>query len=157
MKTTLVALTAAGLFAVPALADVIDQNQPNAPVYMAAFNQTDLAQSFQTQTQNLISGAGIFLQPGIGGTDNVHLSLWDKLPNQGGQMLADANAQGTQGNWVDVYWSPVHIAQNTTYYLVFDGNQSLGIAGDTNNPYPYGQVYANPGYGSFPTFDYTFR
>ena len=49
------------------------------------------------------------------------------------------------------------ITPNTTYYLVFSGNSTLAIEGDTNNPYPNGQVYANPGYGSFPTFDYTFR
>jgi hypothetical protein len=33
----------------------------------------------------------------------------------------------------------------------------LGISGDTRNPYAFGQVYANPGYGSFSGFDYTFR
>lgn len=135
----------------------IDQNQPNAFVYMAAFSQTDLAQSFQHQTGDNICGAGIFLQPNIGGTDNVRISLWDALPNQGGNMLAEASAQGTQGQWVDVFWSAVNINLNTTYYLVFDGNTTLGISGDVNNPYPHGQVYANPGFGSFPNFDYTFR
>lgn len=135
----------------------IDQNQPNSPAYMAAFSQTDLAQSFQHQADNAICGAGIFLQPAIGSSDNVHISLWDALPNQGGTMLAEGSEQGTAGQWVDVFWSPVNISANTTYYLVFDGNMTLGIAGDTSNPYPHGQVYANPGYNPFPTFDYTFR
>ncbi len=135
----------------------IDQNQPNAFVYMAAFSQRDLAQSFQHQVSNSICGAGIFLQPGIGGTDNVTIELWTTLPNGGGQMLATGSAQGTQGTWCDVSWTPVAIQANTTYYLHFTGNQTLGISGDVNNPYPFGQVYANPGFGSFPAFDYTFR
>jgi hypothetical protein len=155
--TRVVLAAAAVSMAAAVHADVIDQDQPNAFVYMAGFSQTDLAQSFQTQTQNLISGAGIFLQPGIGDTDNVTISLWDALPNAGGNMLATASAQGTQGTYVDVFWAPVHINQNTTYFLVFDGNLTLGIAGDTNNPYAFGDVYANAGYNQFPGFDYTFR
>jgi hypothetical protein len=136
---------------------VIDQNQPSAAVYMAGFSQTDLAQSFQTQQTQPTAGAGIFLQPGIGGTDIVRISLWDGLPNAGGTMLAQGQTTGTQGQWVDVLWAPVALTPNTTYYLVFDGNLTLGIAGDVNNPYPFGQVYANPGFQPFPNFDYTFR
>lgn len=154
-KVLLCALLAVGL-AIPAYANEIDQNQPSGPTYMAAFSQTDLAQSFQQANDN-ISGAGILLQAGIGGTDNVVISLWNALPNQGGTMMASANAMGTQGEWVDVFWPPVAVTPGTTYYLVFDGNFTLGIAGDTNNPYPYGHVFANPGYNPFPNFDYAFR
>ncbi len=135
----------------------IDQNASTNNAYMAHFNQGDLAQSFQHQVANSICGAGIFLQAGIGSSDNVTIELWTTLPNGGGQMLATGSAQGTQGTWCDVSWSPVAINANTTYYLRFTGNQTLGIAGDVTNQYPYGQVYANPGYGSFPGFDYTFR
>jgi hypothetical protein len=137
----------------------IDQNQPDASVYMAGFSQTDLAQSFQTQ-QGLLPtvGAGIFLQPGVGGTDNVRISLWTALPNAGGTMLAQGQTMGTQGQWVDIIFdTPVLLTPNTTYYLVFDGNLSLGIAGSTANPYPHGHVFANPGFSPFPNFDYTFR
>jgi hypothetical protein len=140
----------------PAFADFIDQNQPSGPVYMAAFAQTDLAQSFVTSSGS-ISGAGILLQAGIGETDNVRISVWTALPNAGGTMLAQASAQGTQGEWVDVFWVGVGLSPGLTYYLVFDGNTTLGIAGDTNNPYPDGCVYANPGYQIFPSFDYAFR
>jgi len=138
---------------------VIDQNQPDASVYMAAFAQTDLAQSFQTQQGVLPTvGAGIFLQPGVGGTDNVRISLWNALPNAGGTMLAQGQAMGTQGEWVDIIFNnPVLLTPNTTYYLVFDGNLSLGIAGSIANPYPHGHVFANPGFTPFPNFDYTFR
>lgn len=154
-KVLLCALLAVGL-AVPAYANVIDQNQPSGPVYMAGFSQTDLAQSFQQANAN-ISGAGILLQAGVGGTDNVQIAVWDALPNQGGTRLAFASTQGTQGQWVDVFWTPVSVVPGTTYYLVFDGNMTLGITGDVNNPYPYGHVYANPGYGPFPGYDYGFR
>ncbi len=142
--------------ALPAYAQIIDQDQPSGPVYMAGFSQGDLAQSFKQTNANIV-GAGIMLQPGIGTTDNVTISLWDALPNAGGTMLATASANGTEGQWVDVFWGIVPIAPATTYYLVFDGNTTLGIAGDTNNPYPDGNVFANSGYVPFPDFDYAFR
>ena len=136
---------------------IIDQLQDDASVYMAAFSQTDLAQSFQTQLYDNIAGAGIFLQPGIGTTDNVTIELWDFLPTEGGTMLTSASAMGTAGEWVDVYWDPYTITPDTTYYLVFTGNSTLGISGSVANPYPFGMVFANPGYNPFPDFDYTFR
>jgi hypothetical protein len=142
--------------ALPASAQLIDQNQPSSTILMAAFSQGDLAQSFK-QTNANISGAGILLYDGIGTTDNVTISLWDALPNAGGTMLASASATGTNGEWVDVFWGVVPIAPATTYYLVFDGNTTLGIGGDTNNPYPDGFVYANDGFQPYSGFDYTFR
>ena len=139
-------------------APIIDQNQPNTPVYMAAFEQTDLAQSFQQASDN-IAGAGIFLQPGIGTSDNITISLWNLLPNQLGAINeASGTALGVSGNWVDVFWNPVSVTPNTTMYLVFTSdNNTLGISGDTSNPYPRGQVYANSGFEPFPDFDYAFR
>jgi hypothetical protein len=136
---------------------VLDQNQPSGPNYIAAFSQTDLAQSFQPGL-GVCAGAGILLQAAVGSTDTVTIQLWTALPNVGGAtMLAQGSAQGTAGQWVDVYWTPVPVTVGQTYYLVFTGNTTLGIAGDVNNPYPNGNVYANAGYGSFPTFDYAFR
>lgn len=136
--------------------NVIDQNQPNAPDYMAGFAQGDLAQSFQPGAGN-VSGAGIFLQAGVGSTDNVTISLYDALPNAGGNLLASGSAVGTQGTWLDVYWSPVTVTPDTTYYLVFTGNTTLGVAGDIGNPYSRGHTYANSGFTPFSNFDYTFR
>ncbi|UCD75294.1 MAG: hypothetical protein JSV91_16105 [Phycisphaerales bacterium] len=160
MKIAAIVLSGAAILtvAVPASADyILDQNQPNAYVYMAAFSQTDLAQSFQTQNYNHIAGAGIYLWL-YGNPGNVTISLWDFLPNQGGTMLTSATAVGTPNSWFDVYWDPVPITPNTTYYLVFtDDNTGMGIAGDTANPYPYGCVYANAGFQQFPNYDYTFR
>jgi hypothetical protein len=140
-----------------AQAQVIDQDQPSGPTYMAGFSQTDLAQSFIPGLAESV-GAGIFLEPGVGTSDTVIIQLWTDLPNVGGAvMLASGSAVGTAGSWVDVSWPAVTLTLGQTYYLVFTGNTTLGISGDTADPYPDGQVYANPGYESFPTFDYTFR
>lgn len=136
--------------------NVIDQNSPSNTVHMAGFAQNNLAQSFQQAASN-ISGAGIMLQAGVGNQDTVTISLWDALPNAGGNMLASGSTNGTAGTWSDVFWSPVSITPDTSYYLVFTGNTSLGIAGNTSNPYSRGQVYANSGYGSFASYDYTFH
>jgi hypothetical protein len=154
-RAALVAILAAG-HALAGAAIVLDQNQPSNPSYMAAFGQTDLAQSFQ-QTAGNIAGAGIFLQAGVGTSDTVKIELWDALPNAGGTLLTSGSGSGTTGSWFDVFWAPVTITPGSTYFLVFSGNTSLGIAGDTFNPYPNGQTYANPGFEPFPTFDYTFR
>jgi hypothetical protein len=145
-----------GYFNPAPLSNEIDQNQPSGPAYMAAFAQGDLAQSFQ-QTHGNISGAGILLKAGTGTSDNVTIQLWNALPNAGGTMLAEASETGTQGQWVDVFWTAVEITPATTYYLVFTGNTTLGITGDLNNPYPYGWVFANPGYNPFTSYDYAFR
>jgi len=158
-QAKLVALVVIFLFvAGPASAvPTIDQNQAVDSTPMAAFYQTDLAQSFQQANGN-VAGAGIHLRQYYGTGGTVMISLWDKLPNQGGTQLASGSAAGTPGNWVDVYWSPVAVAADTTVFLVFTSTDSnMAIGGDTNNPYPRGQAYANPGYESFPTFDYTFR
>jgi hypothetical protein len=137
-------------------AQVIDQNVSTDNALIALFSQGDLAQSFEQAASN-IDGAGILLWSGTGSTDTVTISLWDKLPNAGGSELASASTTGTHGSWADVFWSPVAVVPNTTYYLVFTGNTTLGIGGDVNNGYSRGQVYANSVYLSSPTLDYAFR
>ena len=139
-----------------AFADTIDQDAPTNNAFMAAFWQTDLAQSFQQAAGN-VSGAGIFLQAGEGSSGAVTIALYDKLPTNGGSLLAQGSGMGTQGSWFDVLWAPVSVVANSTYFLVFTGDGALGIAGDTANGYARGNVFANEGYGSFSSFDYTFR
>ncbi|HTF91128.1 MAG TPA: hypothetical protein VK843_22120 [Planctomycetota bacterium] len=134
----------------------LHQNVPNTTGAMAGFYQLDLAQSFQHQIGS-ICGAGILLTPNWGSTDTVRIALWTGLPHAGGTMLTQASTMGTQGTWCDVTWPSVSITPGTTYFLVFDGNTTLAIEGDVNDPYPFGEVYANSGYGPFPTFDYAFR
>ncbi len=138
------------------LSNEIDQNQPNGPSNMALFSQTNLAQTFQ-QTNDNISGAGILLQAGVGTSGSVTIQLWDNLPNAGGTMLAEASAQGFAGSWVDVFWTTIDIVPSNTYYLVFTGNTTLGISGDTSNPYANGCVFANGGYVPYTGFDFAFR
>jgi hypothetical protein len=140
----------------PAVADVIDQDQPSGPAFVATFGQVDLAQSFQQSGDN-VSGAGVLLQEGVGTTDTVTIQLWDALPNAGGTLLAEASATGTAGAWVDVFWGRRAVTPGATYYLIFGGNTTLGIAGDLADPYPGGQVFANLGYVAFPDFDFAFR
>ena len=90
-----------------------------AAFYMAAFSQTDLAQSFM-QAGNYISGAAVMTQAGIGGGDTITMAIWTQLPNAGGSMIASGSVAGTApGQWAEVHWSPVPITPNTTYYMVF--------------------------------------
>ena len=153
-------LAASALFVTSSVAQgqIIDQNAPTNNVYMAAFSQRDLAQSFQQSAAN-IDGAGIFMQAGQGSTAQLTIGLWNLLPNQTGAFqITSGTVTANQNSWADVFWGAVAITPNSTYYLVFTTNDnSMGIAGDTNNGYAFGEVYANAGYGAFTQFDYTFR
>ena len=148
--------TALALTTSLAFADTIDQDAPANNTFMASFSQTDLAQSFQ-QAASDVSGAGIFLQAGQGSSGVVTISLYDKLPTNGGMLLAQGSGVGTQGSWFDALWAPVSVVANSTYFLVFTGDRAMGIAGDTNNGYARGNVFANSGFSSFAGYDYTFH
>ncbi len=137
----------------------VDQSSLTTNTYMAGFSQGDLAQSF-IPAQNTMCGASVYLQPGVGsGTGDITISLYTNLPNLGGTLLRSGTATGVApGGTATVSWSSVSVSPGTTYYMVYTStNGSLGLTGNTTNPYPSGQVYANPGYGSFPGFDYTFQ
>ena len=135
----------------------IDQEQSSNTVNMANFSQSNLAQSFKP-TANNVAGAGIFLKEGIGTIGDVKISLWNPFANGGAQLLATGTAlRQVPDTWTEVFWNPVAVTPNKTLLLVFDSLSNLAIAGDLNNPYPNGQVYANRGFQSFPNYDYTFR
>lgn len=136
---------------------IVDQQQLSSSVWMAQFGQTGLAQSFQ-QAHSNVAGASLLLCCS-GTVGDVTIALYDLLPNAGGTLLAQGTDYGVEvGEFARVLWPPVAVVPETTYYLVFtSSNNGLGIAGSVSNPYPRGQVYANPGYGSFPMFDYTFE
>ncbi|MDA1259652.1 MAG: hypothetical protein O3A20_03430 [Planctomycetota bacterium] len=135
----------------------VDQNAPTNNACMAGFGQTDLAQSFQTQGAANISGAGIYCG-NYGSTETLSIELWSDLPNApGAVLLASGTGQASPNSYFDVSWPPVNITANTTYYLVFGNTATLCYDGDISNQYPYGQVYANPGFGGFPNYDYTFH
>jgi len=159
-RQTLTLVSAAVVLSLAASAPaglVIDQDQPNYNTVMAYFAAGGLAQSFQ-QAHNNVAGAGIRLHTSSADPDMITIALWDKLPNQGGTLLKSQSALGTPGTWVDVSWSPEIVSPDTTLYLVLtSATNTLGISGDTSNPYGRGQVYAGAGFGSFPDYDYTFR
>ncbi len=142
----------------PVQAYIIDQSQYDGSVYMAAFSQTDLAQSFQQANNNIVGGS-VLTQANVGGPDDITISLWDRLPNAGGNMLATGTATNVSaGQWAIVTWPMVNVVPNTTYYLVYtSAHNTMGLAGSVVNPYPRGMVFANPGYNAFPQFDYAFE
>ena len=141
----------------PLAAQTIDVDQPSNTTCMAGFWQDDLAQSFKPNASSC-SGAGLFMRTGIGGAENVTISLYDGLPTAGGTQLATGTVLGNPGTWVDVFWPAVPVTPGTEYFIVFSSDlRSMCVAGDTSNPYPGGITYANAGFGAFPSFDYTFR
>lgn len=174
--TRLQQITAAALFVCTAAAsasNVIDQNQPNNDGDVAEFSAGGMAQSFQQAASN-ISGAGLhlsyMLDPSTGTVASVHglvtISLWDGLPNAAGaHELASASATGTSGEWVDVFWSPVAVTPDTTYFLVFKDDATLrGATGGVYAPtagfttdYSRGMLYSGSGFQANPASDYTFR
>jgi len=138
-------------------AQTIDQDAPTNNACMAGFGQVDLAQSFIPAASDC-SGAGIFMSVGLGSPETLTISLYEGgLPGFGGTFLASGSGLASPGAYFDVFWAPVAVTPGNTYYLVFSTTASMCYAGDTTNQYPFGQVYANPGFGSFPGFDYTFR
>lgn len=139
-------------------APIVDINQADASVYMAGFSQGSLAQSFQPTKDN-VAGAGINLQSEVGSTDIVTIALWDALPNQeNATQLASASGLGTAGTPFDLFFNAVNVTVGQTYFLVFTSLQdTLGISGSLNNPYLYGNTFANSSFQSFADFDYTFR
>lgn len=153
-------LCAAVAFATTASAGVfIDQNQPSSSTNIASTAQSDLAQSFQTQTADVISGAGVFIQEyDLTVISEITISLWDNLPNAGGVQLASGIATVASGDeWADAFWDAVAIDTDTTYYLVFESEANMILGGDTSDPYAFGNVFANPGFQPFEAFDYAFR
>jgi len=142
------------------LACGVDQSSLSNTVCMAIFSQTDLAQSF-IPALPFSCGATIGLRAGFGNPGAVTIQLWDALPNAGGVLLASGTDPGAApGGFATVNWPNVPVTPGNTYYLVFladAAGQGMCIGGDTNDPYPFGNVFANPGYTPFPTFDYTFE
>lgn len=140
-------------------ADVIDQDQESHTRTLDLFSDGGLAQSFQQTTDN-VAGAGVYLSANGLGPVDIAISLWDALPDQGGTKLATAHdTTMSNSHWFDVFWNPVEVTANHTYYLVFTEAYATnyGIAGDFTNPYSRGIAYAGAGFASHPGIDYAFR
>lgn len=157
LKTMLLASVASLISPLAGAQTVVDQSAATANSLMANFDQVGLAQSFQ-QNASTIAGAGVLMGGNISGSATLTISLWDHIPDGNGSALASGTVLGTTGQWANVYWSPVSIVANQTYYLDFNGGgiANIGIRGDIANGYARGMVFANH-YHAFPTFDYTFR
>jgi hypothetical protein len=155
-------LTVLGLASAAAFAgaQIVDQEDLTNDSAMAAFFQTDLAQSFQ-QSVNDIDGAAIYLQGGFSDElqTTITIQLWDNLPNAAGNLLTQGSVTLTgDGQWANVAWADQAISAGSTYYLVFlSTDDTYTLSGDVTNGYPNGEVYANPGYNPFSTDDYTFQ
>jgi hypothetical protein len=135
--------------------NVIDQSNPSVDAFISFTGGPALAQSFQ-QSHDNISGAGILLGPfGISGF--VTISLWNNLPTAGGTELASGTTVGTEGTYADVFWNPVTIVPDTTYYLVLNANPAFAVGVDLFNSYPNGELYAGKPYQPVPDDDFTFR
>ncbi len=133
----------------------LEINQDVADACMANLSQTDLAQSF-IPLSDVSAGAGFRFETASNDEDLI-LSLWDNLPNAGGTELATGTTTTSGDLWVDVFWDPVTVTPGNTYFLVIEGTVTSCVSGSLNDPYPDGNVFANPGYQPFPAFDYTFR
>lgn len=165
-KSKLAFACVSALFAVasPAAAtNVIDVNQPERNVYLADFaHPAGLGQTFQ-QVANNISGAGLFLMPGVGsGTGNITISVWDENPDfAGSTMLGRGSATGSAGQWVDVFWTPAATIAHHRYYLTFQSdNATLGYAGLRAGG-DFGYYWGAATWGSYSSewgfYDVTFR
>lgn len=134
---------------------VLDINQSENNTCMANFAQGDLAQQFTAVASNSC-GAGLTFDSAANGS--LTISLWSNLPNAGGTQLATGTSTVNNSNMGDVSWSSVTLVPGSFYYLVFTTtNITACVAGSTNNPYSGGFLYANGGFQTFPSFDYTFR
>jgi len=137
---------------------IADQSQLLTNTSMASFTQMDLAQSF-IPAQNVICGAGLYSLSGGAGPADITISLYDNLPNAGGNLLASGTDYGvaTGGN-ASVAWPSTPVVIGNTYYLVFTSSDgSWMIDGSTSDPYPFGNLFANTGYVPFPTYDFPFE
>lgn len=114
------------------------------------------AQSFQQGHGNIV-GAGIFLTGSPDVSDIITLSIYDKLPTEGGTRKAFGSGTGSGGSWLDVYWPEVAITQGATYFLVFSSNNpgndlDLGVGAmdqSLNDFYPTGNAFANIAFEPF--------
>ncbi len=137
-----------------------DQSSLVDTTCVARFVQYGLAQSF-IPSEPFSCGGMVVLRPSFGSPGTVTIELWDGLPNAGGTMMASgADPAAAPGGVASVTWPPVSVTPGNTYYLLFTADvagEGMCIGGDLNNPYPFGNVFANPAYNPYATFDFAFE
>lgn len=121
-----------------------------------SFNAT---QTFM-QTANKISGASVFLGS-YWGSGNVTLSVYSTNPyNDGGANPvpgATGTVYGSTGTWADVFWSPVNITPNQTYFLAFQGDNNEVITYTYGDTYTSGDAYWYGSPASQNYYDFAFK
>ena len=120
-----------------------------------SFGVNGAGQSF-TPISNNIAGASVYLSPANAPEEQVTISLYDSMPGDGGHLLATGSKFAVRDNWLDIFWNPVAVTTQQTYYLVFDGTDTLSIAGDPNDGYVFGKSIVPNGQG-FDNFDFAFK
>lgn len=147
------ALVAATLSVSAQAALVIDQNQPtlNGILNLSAIP----VQSF-TPSGNNVAGIGIVSATGATAGIQATISLWDALPgNQGATQLASGTLTfAGPSQWYDVFWAPVAVTPNATYYFRVNAQPEVFIGASFLNSYTTGSVANFPG---LPDLDLTFR
>ncbi len=134
----------------------IEINQTTGNICMASVS-SGVAQSFTSDSYES-AGAAIKFNAISNGFD-VTLSIWDNLPNAGGNVLISKTTQTSGENWVEVFWDQVlPITPGEVYYLVVQGPYGLPcVSGNINNIYEGGQAYAGQTYDSYPDWDFVFK
>lgn len=120
---------------------VVEVNQDIDANCVADLSTVEVAQSYIPLESNA-AGAGVkFRSPSTG--LNVGLSLWDGLPNAGGNLLANGTTLTDGSSWADVYWNAtVTVTPGNTYYIVVDGDIALPcLSGSASNPYAGGKLF----------------
>lgn len=153
-------------------ADIVDQQQLNAPQTLGAFDgQFHNIQSFQ-QSYNHITGASVAIRNvPIGTTITIRLydffgDISDPTKAIGIGSVVTTSTSSTQSQFEQVSFiggagqpiSPIPVSSSQTLYLAFSkstGNNLGGFQGSLSNPYGNGQVYSNG--NSFPNFDFGFQ
>ena len=142
---------------------IVDQEQPNQNVvnlvWLSAHNY--YVQSFQPSYDNIVGTEVKVFYDNYGGETKFVISLFDKPPWQGGSLLAKGYKNIYGSGWIAVYWAPVTVIPNTTYYLAFqsicNNAARYSLVGHTANPYPRGYFIGTQGTPNLPHLDATFR
>ncbi len=130
--------------------NVVDQADYTNNTLMANFSQGCVSQSF-IPSQSNCSGAAVYM---LGATT---LTIQLCTGPGGSGVLAQGTVSASANAWATVTWSSVSVTPGATYYLTFTGSPDAGVAGDLNNGYANGMVYANSDCSSYPNYDYTFQ
>lgn len=114
-------------------------------------------QSF-TATSAFSTGAGVKFFSVSNGF-NLEISLWDGLPNAGGEKLTSKTKLTNGNQWIDILWDhKVPTTPGEEYYLIFDGDDGLPcLLGTTNNMYDGGHVFRTSNYEPEPDWSLVFR